>query len=1028
MNHIIMKSADVIGRALSGFLAMLLTVFLLLQIVFFSGCLWIGTRDGVNWAEKTINMFTAPHGVLLRFSHIGYETGKGFYIKDLILTKSDGLMIEADDLSINMAFLPVLAKHLSAKVDAGTVTIHAPIDLDENDQKKSSSLNFEGFILPDFFIKSVTLNGSGIERLYLPTEEGDKKIILSPQLQGNIARDGNDLFWNARLLIHQLSGDNNAIPGLFSSQGTVNTQTLSFSIDHFRLMSDLYNIDGTITATSPSSGQGNIQAIFPLLTEKGLSPINISFEANNNDGQLAITSAYRNSPISLHSPLFIDDTKAELSNLILNMPSFSASGEMEINRSTFLADGKISINFSDIGNYADLFETEMKGNGNTDLIFSENQNKQSIHLTSLITDLEYAGISAKTLKADIHIPDISLLTPDDLTLNIKNLHVDGHTYMDELRASLTPQGDHYLLNIVGRGRNRTPFTVQATADLYDTLTKSPSVRNINTTLSAGHRKLSIRGILDTQSIDIEARTDNFPLDWAPLSPTDVFSRLSLSGILRLYGSLDTPVATADLAVSGAYAGNRQARIETTIKGEYKEKILALSMRGKGDGIETLDGDITLPMSLSLHPPIFELTETAPLSGTITVHTQSGKLASLFLPPVHSVGGMLKARATIGGTLSTPDVNGTLSLIQGHYRYEPYDISLNDVSLLGTVSGTKVTLTSLSAHDGEQGILKGHGHYNLNGDGMLYFTVDQYHLLRGEMADGIVNGDLTMISSRHQLDIDGDITLNPITVIIPEKFSTTIPELNIVTPGERKNTANILKNVVLNINVEAQRFFVRGWGLDAEFDGDVRIEGTLADPKFNGAMSTTRGRYEEFGKRFDLVKANLRFQGNIPPSPYLDIEARTQAGDVTASVLMSGPATKPSINFSSSPALPEDEVLAYILFGRSMSRITPFQAVQLTQTLQRLSGEGGGNRFDPLNTLRSLTGLDDIRVDTNDEGETSIGAGKYLTDDVYLEVEGGAGQESGAATLQIELTPNITVESEVGQDARAGGGILWRYDY
>jgi translocation and assembly module TamB len=1022
------KSAVAFSRTLSGFLAILLTILLLLQIAFFSGCLWLGTQNGVYWAEKTINMFTAPHGVFLRFSRIGYQTEKGFYIEDLILAKSDGLMIEADDLSVNMAFLPLLAKHLSAKVDAGTITIHAPIALDENDSEKSSSLNFEGFVLPDFFIKSLTLNGSRIERLYLPTQKGEEQIILSPILQGNIIRNGNDLSWSTRLLIHQSSGKDGTIPELFSSQGTFSTRPLAFSIDHFRIKSDLYDINGTLTATSPSFGQGNIQAIFTSLTEKGLSPINISFETNNNDGHLSVTSAYRNAPISLRTPLFIDDTKVELSNIILDMPPFSASGEMEINRSTFLANGKISINFSDIGNYADLFNAELKGSGNAEVIFSENQDKQSIHLTSLITDLKYSDISAERLRADLHIPDISLLTPDDLSLNIKNLYVDDHTQMNELRASLTPQDDHYLLNIVGRGRNRTPFAVDASADLYDTLTKSPSARKINTTLSAGHRKLSIRGMLNTQSIDIEARTDNFPLDWAPLGPTDVFSRLSLSGILRLYGSLDTPVAAANLSVSGSYADNRQSRIETTIKGEYKDKKLALSMRGTGDGIETLDGDITLPMNLSLRPPIFELANTAPLNGSIMASAQSGKLASLFLPPVHSVDGMLKACAAISGTLSTPDVNGTLSLTQGHYRYEPYDISLNDVSLLGTLSGTQVTLTSLSAHDGEQGTLKGHGYYNLNGDGALNFTVDQYHLLRGEIADGIIDGDLTMAASRHRFNIDGDINLGPLTVVIPEKFSTTIPELNIVTPGEQKNTIDILENIALNINVHAQRFFVRGWGLDAEFDGGVRIDGTLADPKFNGAMSTTRGRYEEFGKRFDLVKANLRFQGNIPPSPYLDIEASTRAGDVTASVLMSGPATKPSINFSSSPALPEDEVLAYILFGRSMNRVTPFQAVQLTQTLRRLSGEGGGSRFDPLSTLRSLTGLDDIRVDTNDDGETSVGAGKYLTDDVYLEVEGGSGEESGAATLQIELTPNVTVESEVGQDARAGGGILWRYDY
>jgi translocation and assembly module TamB len=111
----------------------------------------------------------------------------------------------------------------------------------------------------------------------------------------------------------------------------------------------------------------------------------------------------------------------------------------------------------------------------------------------------------------------------------------------------------------------------------------------------------------------------------------------------------------------------------------------------------------------------------------------------------------------------------------------------------------------------------------------------------------------------------------------------------------------------------------------------------------------------------------------------------------------------------------------------MSRITPFQAIQLTQTLQRFSGKGGGG-FDPLGKLRSATGLDDIRVDTNEAGESSVGVGKYLTDKVYLEVEKGKGEASGAANIEVELTPSISLESKIGQDAQGGAGIFWSRDY
>ena len=85
-------------------------------------------------------------------------------------------------------------------------------------------------------------------------------------------------------------------------------------------------------------------------------------------------------------------------------------------------------------------------------------------------------------------------------------------------------------------------------------------------------------------------------------------------------------------------------------------------------------------------------------------------------------------------------------------------------------------------------------------------------------------------------------------------------------------------------------------------------------------------------------------------------------------------------------------------------------------------------FDPLAEIRELTGLDDIRINSNEDGETTVGAGKYLTDEVYLEFESGSGDNNSAANLEIELTPSITLESQIGEDSQAGAGVFWEWDY
>lgn len=310
---------------------------------------------------------------------------------------------------------------------------------------------------------------------------------------------------------------------------------------------------------------------------------------------------------------------------------------------------------------------------------------------------------------------------------------------------------------------------------------------------------------------------------------------------------------------------------------------------------------------------------------------------------------------------------------------------------------------------------------------IALSIHKFHLPKSREADGYFGGDLVFKNIGEGYVLDGNINVDKLNITIPEKFQSKIPELNIVE--KKVNTdSEMPADIALNININApQKIFVRGWGLDAEFGGNINVSGDVSHPVFDGSLSAKRGRYEEFGKRFTFDKANLRFQGAVPPSPYLDVNASVPAGDVVASILMNGSVTGPKISFSSVPSLPQDEILSRILFGRTTDKISPFQAVQLAQALRRFSGNGGGG-FNPMQMLRSATGLDDISVETDSNGETTVGVGKYLTDKAYMEFEKGKAENSGAANIQIELTPNINIQSKIGADAQAGGGVFWKKDY
>lgn len=374
----------------------------------------------------------------------------------------------------------------------------------------------------------------------------------------------------------------------------------------------------------------------------------------------------------------------------------------------------------------------------------------------------------------------------------------------------------------------------------------------------------------------------------------------------------------------------------------------------------------------------------------------------------------------------------IDLRSGGYKNRDANLSLRNIVMDATFSGQVFTLNSLTLQDKDKNDLKAKGTFNVATQAADFsLKAEKYRALKGDLANGIINADIRFFGDPDKYTVGGVINPERIEIKIPERMGGNIPQLNVETKADAKKrrAPDITEKIELDLIVDAPRqVFVRGWGLDAEFGGTLEVKGTAKEPRVFGDFEVIRGRYAEFGKKFSIAKAQLLFSGTIPPSPKMDILTETKAGEIIAKIAITGNVMKPEMKFLSEPALPQDEVLSHILFGQDMDKISPFQAVQLAQAMQRFSGVGGGSGFDPMGMLRSATGLDDIRVETDEEGQATVGAGKYLTEKVYLEFEAGSEEDSGNANVQVELTPNITVESEVGQDARAGAGVFWKWDY
>ena len=228
---------------------------------------------------------------------------------------------------------------------------------------------------------------------------------------------------------------------------------------------------------------------------------------------------------------------------------------------------------------------------------------------------------------------------------------------------------------------------------------------------------------------------------------------------------------------------------------------------------------------------------------------------------------------------------------------------------------------------------------------------------------------------------------------------------------------------------ASRFDVRGLGIDSEWSADIRLRGTTANPAIAGRADLVRGGYEFAGKRFAMTRGRIMFDGGSPPDPRLDIVAEDQQSGLTARIAVTGTALRPEIAFSSTPVLPDEELLSRLLFGQSIANISAPEALQLGAAIASLKGGGG---LDPINQLRKAVGLDRLRIvpaDAVTGRGASVAAGKYITRRLYAEVlESPAtipathGAELVADTLTLRSHRRRASDSTARKRARRRIGI------
>jgi len=526
----------------------------------------------------------------------------------------------------------------------------------------------------------------------------------------------------------------------------------------------------------------------------------------------------------------------------------------------------------------------------------------------------------------------------------------------------------------------------------------------------------------------------------PLEVLDLFwPNLDLSG-------------SASGRVDYAWKSNRSGRLDLKVRGLSRAGLVLASkpidvgvaaiVNGNQAALRAVaasDGAIVGRAQARFAPmgngPLMAELLNAPLFAQLRYSGPADTLWRLTGSEVIDMSGPLAVGADIGGRLANPVIRGSLKSDNARLESQVTGMVIDHISADARFSGPQLIFNQISGSTAGNGTISGNGSVTFSGGNALInlvFNANDALLLNRDDVAARVTGPLKLKSDPNGGLISGDLRLNKGRFQLGRATAAAaVPQLNVRETGldvEDVIEPAAVHHWKLDLKLAGSNLAVTGLGINSRWTTHLQIGGFADATRFSGRADLVQGNYDFAGRVFRLDRGVIRFQGESPPDPLLDIHAEAAVQGIDASVNVRGTGLKPEITFASSPPLPQDELLSRILFGTSITNLSAPEALQLASAVAAL--QSGSGSLDPINALRKAVGLDRLRIvpaDVATGQKTAIGAGKYITRKLYVEVvTDGAGYS--ATQVEYQMTRWLSLLSTVSTIGRASASVRVSKDY
>ncbi len=453
-----------------------------------------------------------------------------------------------------------------------------------------------------------------------------------------------------------------------------------------------------------------------------------------------------------------------------------------------------------------------------------------------------------------------------------------------------------------------------------------------------------------------------------------------------------------------------------LDGRWRGQSLSGSLALEFEDYGYIRGSYQLPLPARL-PTALQM--DGPLRADIDLKARERGLLQAFFPgAVDETHGELLVDLQVQGSLRQPDFQGDFRLAGAGATLPAVGVVLKDLSVAGQFARQRITLSRFSVRS-DPGTLTGSGVVELDRWRLASFegqlSGQDFRLVHLPEVQIMVSPELKLRGRPGFLAVSGEVKVPEFLVYgwqnrTPVSRSSDVVVLGAEPSARRGPPFDLDLDLKL---VLGSSVVVKLRGVDARLAGELRL---ATDPRDNivgqGEIRVPQGYYSAYGIKLPITRGRLVFPGGPVEQPHLDILAQKTIGEVKAGVRVTGTPQEPVVKLTSDPAMPDTDVLAYLVLGRPLGTgAGQTDALMLAAGALLSQGESAALQ----DKLQRRLGIDVLEVDAGGgEVEGSmVTIGKYLTPDLYVSFGQSLFTETNVARLRYSLGENWGLESQVG---------------